>query len=151
LLARSTNYIVYAIEPSDLSAHPAVLDAGSLHALLVPNQLPSTFTPGVKQSFEVIVRNVGTATWPAVADIDGRYAVTLHARWLRTDGTPTSEQKPPVRIPYDMEPGDTAGLRLETLAPAAPGQYVLELNIVQDGGPMGSEPMRMDLNVVSPE
>ena len=37
------------------------------------------------------------------------------------------------RIPFDMEPGDTAGLTLTVTAPDTPGEYVLELGLVQEG------------------
>jgi hypothetical protein len=32
-----------------------------------------------------------------------------------------------------MEPGDTAGLRLKVMAPEAPGEYLLELYVAQEG------------------
>ena len=55
------------------------------------------------------------------------------------------------RIPYDMEPGDTAGLRLEVSAPEAPGEYVLELDVVQEGvarfGARGSQALRARVTV----
>jgi len=74
-----------------------------------------------------------------VSDAAGRYAVSLRARWLRDDGTPVNHREAAARIPFDMEPGDTAGLRLEVSAPDAPGEYVLELFVVQEGvAPSGS-------------
>jgi hypothetical protein len=133
LLARSTNYILYAAEPTTLSAQPTPLHAGGLRAQLISRELPAALVAGGKQSFEVIVRNVGGETWPAVPDAGGRYVVTLRARWLRSDGAPAGGTEAAARIPFDMEPGDTAGLRLTTAAPDAPGEYVLELFVVQEG------------------
>ena len=50
-----------------------------------------------------------------------------------------------------MEPGDTAGLRMTTDAPDAPGEYVLELFVVQEGvapsGPGGAKPLRTAVKV----
>ena len=138
LLARSTNYVLYAAEPTTLSAAPRPLHAEGLRAQLVSRELPTSLAVGSRWSFEVIVRNVGGETWPAVGDAAGRYAVSLRARWLRTDGAPFNDEEAAARIPYDMEPGDTAGLRLTTDAPDAPGEYVLELFVVQEGvGPSG--------------
>lgn len=151
LLARSTNYVLYAVEPTTLSARPAPLHPGALRAQLVLSELPSVASAGSRQSFEVIVRNVGGETWPAVGDADERYAVSLRARWSRTGGAPVNDQEAGARIPFDMEPGDTAGLRLTTAVPDAPGEYVLELFVVQEGvepsAARGAEPLRAAVKV----
>lgn len=151
LLARSTNYVLYAVEPTTLSADPRPLNPEALHARLVSREVPNTLFVGGRQSFEVIVRNVGGETWPAVGDAEGRYAVSLRARWLRDGGTHVNAQEAAARIPYDMEPGDTAGLGLEVTAPGAAGEYVLELFVVQDGGEpsaaRGAEPLRAVVKV----
>jgi hypothetical protein len=59
-----------------------------------------------------------------------------------------------VSIPYDMEPGDTAGIRVELSAPSKPGEYVLELDVIQEGmehsGARGSQPLRARVEVLSP-
>jgi hypothetical protein len=151
LLARSTNYVLYAVEPTTLSADPRPLPAGALRARLVSRELPASVTVGSQQSFEVIVRNVGRATWPAVSDEAGLYAVRLRARWLKGDGSAVGNEESAARIPFDMEPGDTAGLRMETRAPDAPGDYFLELFVVQEGvgrvGVRGAEPLRAAVKV----
>jgi hypothetical protein len=147
MLARSTNYVLYAVEPTTLSAHPTQLHAGGFRARLVSHELPSMLNAGGRQSFEVIVRNVGGETWPAVGDLAGRYAVSLRARWLRSDGMPVKDEEAAARIPYDMEPGDTAGLMLTVVAPDAPGEYVLELDMVQEGVARGSKPLRAAVKV----
>jgi hypothetical protein len=151
LLARSTNFILYAAEPTTLSANPRPLHAEGLRAQLSSRELPASSAVNSKQSFEVVVRNVGGETWPAVADASGRYAVTLRARWLRSDGAPLDDEGPAAGIPFDMEPGDTAGLRLEVEAPGAPGEYVLEVFVVQEGvrpsRACGPEPLRANVRV----
>jgi hypothetical protein len=152
MLARSTNYILYSVEPTTLSAHPVALHVAGLRAQLVSRELPTLMKVDGRQSFEVIVRNVGVETWPAVSDASGRYAVSLRARWLRADGVPLGEGESAARIPFDMEPGDTAGLRLEVSAPGAPGEYVLELFVIQEGvapsGPRGAGPLRAAVKVL---
>jgi hypothetical protein len=154
LLARSTNYILYAVEPTRLSARAAPLRAGSQRAQLTSRELPASVAAGSRQSFEVIVRNVGGETWPAVADADGRYSVSLRARWLSRDGMTVKAREGAARIPFDMEPGDTAGLKLEVHAPDAPGEYVLELFMVQEGvapsAARDSQPLRAQVKVLPP-
>jgi 4-amino-4-deoxy-L-arabinose transferase-like glycosyltransferase len=153
-LARSTNYVVYATLPTELEARPAPLRAEAFRALLSSRELPATLASGRRQGFEVIVRNVGGETWPAVGDAAGRYAVSLRARWLGPDGAPAAGAGAAARIPYDMEPGDAAGVRLEVFAPDAPGEYVLELDVVQEGaaahGARGSRALRASVKVTPP-
>ena len=132
MLARSTNYVLYSPEPTTLSARPSPLSPEAVRALLVSRELPAALDAGGGRSFEVIVRNVGGETWPALGDEAGRHAVSLRARWSRDDGTPVNTEESAARLPFDMEPGDTAGLRLEVSAPDEPGEYVLELFVVQE-------------------
>ena len=151
LLARSTNYVLYSAEPTTLSAAPRPLSPEAVRALLVSRELPAALDAGGRHSFEVIVRNVGGETWPAVGDESGRYAVSLRALWSKADGTPVNTKESAARIPFDMEPGDTAGLRLEVSAPDAAGEYVLELFMVQEGGAPshagGAKPLRAAVKV----
>lgn len=151
VLARSTNYILYAVPPTELETRPAPLADESVRALLTLNRLPATWAAGGRRSFEVIVRNVGGATWPAVGDASGRGAVLMRARWLRDVGTVFKDEAAAACIPFDMEPGDTAGLTLEVSAPDTSGDYILELTVVQEGvvpfGPGGPKPLRAAVKV----
>ncbi|MBV8856508.1 MAG: hypothetical protein JOZ02_06085 [Acidobacteria bacterium] len=151
MLARSTNYILYAAEPTNLSARPAPLQAEGLRAQLSARELPVSLNAGDGRGFEVIVRNVGGETWPAVGDAAGRYAVSLRARWLSVEGGPVDSREAAARLPFDMEPGDTAGLRLEVTAPDAPGEYLLELYVAQEGlKGVGAGALRMRVQVTPP-
>ena len=98
---------------------------------------------------ELLVKNVSAAEWPALAELDGRYAVKLAARWRDNTGTVLSEQGETRQLPYDVEPGDTVGLSLEVVAPLGPGEYSLEFDLMQEGvgwfADHGSEPARLGI------
>lgn len=166
LLARSINYILYAVPPTDLKAPAAPLPPQALRAEITSHELPASLAAGEKRSLNVVVRNLGGATWPAVGDEEGRYAVRLRGRWLRNDGTPLAhedgvdeegtvkeivDEDGAARIPFDIEPGDAAGLRINLKAPSTPGDYVLELDMAQEGstwfGARGSKTLRMAVRV----
>ncbi|PYS81912.1 MAG: hypothetical protein DMF67_15050 [Acidobacteria bacterium] len=151
LLARHINYIVYAVPPTDLKATGAPLPMEAARAGLTSPDLPHALKAGQRQALSVIVRNVGGVTWPAVGEDGGRYAVTLRDRWLSDDGSPAIGEDAAARMPYDLEPGDTAGLTLQISAPETPGQYVLELDVVQEGaawfGARGSKTLRAGVSV----
>jgi 4-amino-4-deoxy-L-arabinose transferase-like glycosyltransferase len=165
LLARGINYILYAVPPTDLKVEGAALPPEALRASVTCTDLPAALVAGRRQSLNVIVRNVGGATWPAVGDAEGRYAVRLRARWRKPDGSPVGDKDAAVdgdavdgegaaRIPYDLEPGDTAGLSLRVVAPAAPGDYILELDMVQEGvawfGARGARTLKANVKVSPP-
>ncbi|HWW75514.1 MAG TPA: glycosyltransferase family 39 protein, partial [Pyrinomonadaceae bacterium] len=151
LLARSINYILYAVPPTDLKPAAAALPPAETRASLECLELPPTLSAGEQRRVEVVVRNVGGATWPAVGDEAGRYAVLLRQRWMKADGSTVVKDGDAARIPFDMEPGDTAGLTIELAAPDAPGEYVLELDLAQEGvarfGAGGSKPLRASVRV----
>jgi hypothetical protein len=152
LLARSINYILYAVPPTDLKPTAGALRPEQMRAALECRALPSSLVAGERRRVEVIARNVGGASWPAVGDEEGHYAVLLRQRWMKADGSPVVKEGSAARIPFDMEPGDTAGLTLELAAPDAPGEYVLELDVVQEGverfSASGSKPLRAVVRVL---
>jgi hypothetical protein len=151
LLAKSINYIVYAVPPSDVTLKVAPLPPEAFRADISAREVPSTLKMGRSETLEVIVRNRGAATWPAVGEADGRYGVTLRDRWLKADGTTLTDEDGRTRILYDLEPGDAAGMALRITAPASPGEYVLELDVVQESvawfGEQGSQTLRARVRV----
>jgi hypothetical protein len=154
LLARSINYILYAVEPTDLRPQSKPLPPGATRAGISCASIPASLTAGARARLDALVRNGGPADWPAVGDAEGRGAVTLRDRWLRPDGSLLTDEDARARIPFDMEPGDTAGLALTINAPSEPGEYVLELDLAQEGvawfGARGSQTLRANVKVLPP-
>lgn len=155
LIARSLNYIVYAVPPySELvtAAPKGPLDV--FRASIVSRNAPSTFKPGEKVMIEFLVKNVSSVEWPAVGETDGRYAVKLGARWRDSPGSVVSEEGHAKNLPCDVEPGDTVGLLLEITAPTRPGDYSFEVDLFQEGGgwfaDRGSPPLRASVRIVDP-
>jgi 4-amino-4-deoxy-L-arabinose transferase-like glycosyltransferase len=133
LIAKSINYTVYAVMPSDLKVRVRPLPQSAFEAQIHVENPPLTLTAGTKTIVSVLVKNVSSETWPAVGDSGtDRYAVGLRNRWLRSDGSVVNDQDGRSRFPYDLEPGDTAGVHLEITAPQIPGQYLMELDVVQE-------------------
>ena len=76
------------------------------------------------------VRNAGVAPWPAL--IGGR-PVHLGNHWLSRDGELLQLDDGRAPLPHDVAPGEEVELELPVTAPAEPGDYVLELDLVQEG------------------
>jgi hypothetical protein len=96
-----------------------------------------------------LIKNISAVEWPAI----GSNAVTLQNRWRDHSGAIAANQDAEQAIPYDVEPGDTVGLVLNTTAPAEPGDYLLEADLVQKDvawfSERGSMPWRCKVNVVT--
>jgi hypothetical protein len=151
LIARSINYTVYAVAPQEPNVTVAQLAASAFRAQVTAQNIPVTLGVGEKTTLSVIVKNISDATWQAVGEPDGRYAVMLRNRWLSVDGTVLNDHDGQTRLPYDLEPGDTAGVSLEITAPKTQGEYLLELDVVQERvtwfSDKGSQPLRLRLRV----
>jgi hypothetical protein len=155
MLARSINYILYAAEPTDLRPEAETLPPDAMRASVSCSNIPASLVAGGRVRLDVLVRNTGGAEWPAVGDEEGRNSVSLRDRWLKPDGSVLTDEDASARIPFDMEPGDTAGLALTVSAPSEPGEYVLELDVVQEGvvwfGERGSQTLRANVKVLAKE
>ncbi|HKG12178.1 MAG TPA: hypothetical protein VKB12_02525 [Pyrinomonadaceae bacterium] len=151
LLARSINYVLYAVPPTDLRKTVSTLPPEAMRAGVTCSNAPASLAAGERVKLDVLVRNTGGAEWPAVGDVEGRNAVRLRGRWLKEDGPVLTGDDASARIPFDMEPGDAAGLALDVRAPTDSGEYVLELDVVQEGvawfGSRGSPTFRAKVNV----
>jgi len=155
LIAKSINYSVYAVLPSALKATSEALPDNAFRAQIQVANQPVTLAAGTTTTISILVKNAGGAIWPAVGEPEtDQYAVVLRNRWLRSNGTVVNHEDDRSRLPYDLEPGDTAGVQLKITAPEAPGQYMLELDVVQERvtwfGDKGSERLKWDVIVVPP-
>lgn len=151
VLTHSINYMLFVVPPTDLRPNAHALPAEAMRADITCENLPSTLVAGSSIKLDVLVRNKGGAEWPAVGDEEGRGAVRLHNRWLKTDGSVLTDKDASAYFPFDMEPGDTAGLALTIKAPSEPGEYILELDLSQEGvarfGERGSQTLRASVKV----
>jgi 4-amino-4-deoxy-L-arabinose transferase-like glycosyltransferase len=155
LIAKSINYTVYAVLPSALDVTVRPLSENAFRANIEAENPPATLTAGTKNIISVLVKNVSAESWPNIGESGtNRYAVGLRNRWLRADGSVLNDADGRSRFPYDLEPGDTAGVQLEITAPQIPGEYTLELDVVQEElvwfGDKGSQRSKWQVVVTPP-
>ncbi len=75
------------------------------------------------------VANEGTTAWPSL----GHHRVGLVYRWLMPDGRPVSGiAEGRVWLAHDLAPGTAVDLEGEVVTPPAPGEYILEIDMVQE-------------------
>lgn len=130
VLAQTAPYTLYiANAPRTRAPLP---DSAFRAGLSLPDP-PAKIRAGLKQEFTVRVRNDGDAAWPGCERSAGRFQTHLAGRWLDDTGQATSKEEGRTPLPSDLAPGGEMQLMLGINAPARPGEYVLELDMLQEG------------------
>src|SRR5439155_638829 len=106
-------------------------DAANLPAetIAVPAGPELPASPGETRSVEVLVRNDGSATWPAAGSSAVKLSYHLYdamGKLLAWDGLRTT-------LPYDIAPGYNGALSLRVALPAKTGVYSIKPDLLRDG------------------
>jgi hypothetical protein len=152
LLAKHLDFIVYTPLPSDIQPRYRPLPNEAFRAeVKLANNLPA-FKTGTEQEVTVLVKNVSPLSWPSVGADDGRYVMTVRSRWLKPDGTIMNDSTFAKPIFYGLDPGDVAGLTLLVDPPKIAGDYLLRIDVVQEGvswfSDKGSPPLTIPVPVI---
>lgn len=85
------------------------------------------------QNVTVRLKNTSQVSWLSEEDSDGKIQINLGYRWLRNNGFvfKAGDERSP--IPYTLDPGQGVELTLNIKAPEFGGDYLLELDMVQEG------------------
>jgi len=151
VITKRINYLVYVVPPSNLEASAAPLPESALRADLNASNMPNALKAGEAKTIRVEIRNVGGATWPAVGQPDGRFRVELRWRWLKSDGTSAPVDGGATRLPFDLDVGEFCAVETRVIAPGAPGDYLLELDMAQEQvawfGARGSKTLKIAVRI----
>jgi hypothetical protein len=101
------------------------------------------------------VENLADIPWTTFGPAAARHAINLGNHWVDEAGRRVVHDDGREFLPPgELAPGDRVDLQLEVRAPAAPGRYTLELDVVQEGvswfADRGSEPARAPVHVRRP-
>ena len=112
---------------------------------------PVSMRAGEKLVLRFRVKNLGYSTWPAVGNAEGRFQVNIGNRWIRTGSKQVNELDGRTGMPADLQPGTEVELPLTVKAPAEPGDYLLEIDMVHEGVTWfferGATPLRLNVRV----
>ena len=95
---------------------------------------PTSPPPGqsVKVGDVALVRNASGLPWPALGRADNGFRLFLGNHWLDAAGKPLVNDDGRASLPHDLMPGEEVELTLAVTAPPAPGEYQLELDLLQE-------------------
>ncbi len=103
--------------------------------------------PGASVPFRVAVTNLSDVPWRATP----AHPLNVGNHWLAADGTVVAYDDARVMLPAVAAPGAEAQVDIAVTAPAAPGAYRLQFDVVQEGvawfATCGSELAELEVSV----
>jgi hypothetical protein len=108
---------------------------------------PETLRPGQRACLRLAVRNDGPELWPGGPE--RRPLVRVGQRWLDGNGSPSAEPEGRGDLPAPLQPGMESIVPIEIAVPAAPGRYLLELDLVHEFVRWFDRPTRVSVSVVA--
>ena len=112
---------------------------------------PRDFQAKERAPMRIRVKNVSPITWLARERGGGPFQVSLGNHWLDPSGKTLINDDGRSALLRDLKPGDTTELFLAVNSPPRPGNYILEIDMLQEGvswfGLVGSPTVRLPVEV----
>lgn len=120
-------------------------------AVLTPTVDSLTAEVGARVEIGVRVGNASASVWSAPHGEDLKYRIRLANHWLDAHGRVLRRDDARAELPADLPPTATVEIPLVVTMPAKEGEYILELDMVQEGvawfGDRGSPTVRVPVRV----
>ena len=122
--------------PEPAKAPGPLPDTGFKAQLSLPDA-PAKLRAGQKESVLVRVKNASDVFWwwrgaEVNTRDDNRFYIAAGNRWLKPDGTLVTDMDGRYGISKDLRPGEETEIPLAVTAPKEPGEYILEVDLVQE-------------------
>lgn len=117
---------------------PTALPDHAFKAQTTLPDAPTKLRAGQKETVQVKVRNASDAIWyvrgaPVNTNPDNKFYIAAGNRWLKADGaTLVTNMDGRYGLPNDLKPGEEVEVPLQITAPKEPGDYVLEVDLIQE-------------------
>lgn len=119
------------------SRTPGPLPDAAFKAQITLPEPPPKLRAGQKETVQVRIKNVSDVFWWARGgEINDRpdnfYYIAAGNRWLKPDGSLVTDMDGRYGISKDLKPGEETEIPLAVIAPKEPGEYLLEVDLVQE-------------------
>jgi hypothetical protein len=112
---------------------PAPLPEGAFRAEFRASEIPSRVAAKERLKIRVAVKNAGDAVWPAPERGLSPYRLSAANHWLDAEGRTVTNDDGRGTLPRDLQPGEETDITFQVNAPTRPGDYLLELDMLQEG------------------
>lgn len=149
VLATWEYYTLYQAQGAPPPREPLPTEAfrASLKVLSAPDVLKTE----QQATFRVLVTNRSNSLWRGRDRGGDPHQVSLGNHWLNSAGKVVINDDGRAALLRNLKPGDEAELALVVNAPKTPGQYILELDMLQEGvswfGLLGSPTLKLPVRV----
>jgi hypothetical protein len=136
---------------------PSALPSSAFKAAITVIDPPAKLRAGQKETIRLKIKNNSDVQWwSRGARInsrpDNKFYLAAGNRWLKADGTLMTNMDGRYGIAQNLAPGEEAEVPLEITAPKEPGEYILEIDLIQEGvawfSDKGSPTARTKISVV---
>ena len=112
-------------------------DSGFKAQITAPDP-PERLRTGQVAIINIKVKNTSDVIWYQRGGMtsdrsDNKFYIAAGNRWLDKDGKLTSETEGHNGIPKDLKPGEETEMALQITAPKQPGDWTMQLDMVQEG------------------
>jgi 4-amino-4-deoxy-L-arabinose transferase-like glycosyltransferase len=149
IIGETPPYTLYVVSGTATKRGP--LPENGFRAAVSVTNPPATLSTGERVTLNVSVKNVGEVGWQGREWHAEPFQIAIGNHWLDASGNIVSNDDGRAALEQDLKPGDTATLRLVVNAPAQRGDYILEIDVVQEGvswfGLKGSKTWRARIRV----
>lgn len=122
----------------EVSRTPGPLPDKGFKAQITLTDPPLKFRAGQRETILVKIKNVSDVIWwqrggETNDRSDNQFYIAVGNHWLGNDGKPLENLEGHNGIPKDLKPGEEIEVPLLITAPKIPGDYTLEVDLVQEG------------------
>ena len=119
---------------------------------------PERLRPGQVSVINIKVKNTSDVIWwqrggETTDRTDNKFYIAAGNKWVHKNGMMTSETEGHNGIPKDLKRGEEIEMSLKITAPGKPGEWIMELDMVQEGvawfHEKGSPTTRVKVQVVN--
>ena len=118
-------------------SEPAALPSNGFKAEITLIEPPTKLRSGQKETVRVKIKNASEVAWwargaPVNTRPDNKFYLAAGNRWLKADGTLHTNMDGRYGIARDLKPGEETEVPLVITAPNEPGEYTLEVDVIQE-------------------
>jgi hypothetical protein len=138
-------------------SEPSALPSSGFKAAITLVDPPEKLRVGQKETVRVKIKNNSDVMWwargaPVNTRTDNKFYLAAGNRWLKAGGELVTNMDGRYGISKDLAPGEEAEVPLAITPPNEPGEYLLEIDVVQEGvawfSDKGSPTARTKISVV---
>jgi hypothetical protein len=116
---------------------PAALPNNAFKAQVTIVDPPAKLRVGQKETIHVKIKNNSDVMWwsrgaRVNTRPDNKFYLAAGNRWLNADGSLVTNMDGRYGIPKDLAPGEETDTPLGVTAPKDPGDYILEIDVIQE-------------------